>query len=113
MMVITLFPQVKPGTIVARVKGSTITINGEAFNLSGIPEGYRLPAGATGSEHFTPGTFIERANGEFLFSLILPVSWDSPPAIMSPDTPTVIRVEKGTAQFPSTEPEEKKENGSF
>jgi hypothetical protein len=57
-------------------KGDVLEINGEAFDLSGIPEGARLPAGAVTCEWLASD--IERINGALHLTLILPHGANAP-----------------------------------
>lgn len=50
--------------------GDMLTVNGEAFDLSGIPEGGTLPAGVVPCEWISGA--IERVNGELRLTLVLP-----------------------------------------
>lgn len=59
-----------PETLSLSKAGETLTINGETFDLSGIPDGATLPAEATES-HWFAGP-IERIDGELHVTLVLP-----------------------------------------
>lgn len=50
--------------------GDVLTINGESFDLSQLPEGATLPATAIESDYFTGP--VERLNGELHLTLRLP-----------------------------------------
>lgn len=51
-------------------KGDVLTINGQAFDFSPIPEGAVLPQAATGSDWITSG--VTRKDGHILLSVMLP-----------------------------------------
>jgi len=69
-MKIKLTPQRLDATLTASVVGDTITLNGEPFDFSQLPEGASLPAEAIESEHFIGP--VERINGELHLTLRLP-----------------------------------------
>lgn len=103
-MKIKLFAALDDSTIEASVKGDVITINGDKVDLSGIPEGFRLPGSAVGNKFFVDSEFIERVDGELCFTLILPVQWETPDEYRNPTTPLVISIKKGVVPFPDTTP---------
>lgn len=102
-MRIKLFPFLTGDTISASVHGDVITINGEPYDLSGIPEGYQLPANAVGCDWLSVSDFVERVDGEICLTLKCPVQWDSPAVIRAPDEPVVLYVTKGAVKFPTLE----------
>lgn len=99
-MKITLFPSFAGEELTATVKGDVITINGEAIDLSGIPEGYMLPGTAVGNPHFVAHIPVERINGELHFALIIKVFEGTDISIRSPEKPNVISVKSGNVKFP-------------
>lgn len=103
-MKIKLFPFLTDDTISASVHGDVITINGEPYDLSGIPEGYQLPANAVGSDWLSVSDFVERVGGEISLTLKYRVQWDSPVDIRTPDEPIVLSVSDGAVKFPTVEP---------
>ncbi|QLG90780.1 hypothetical protein HZF02_01890 [Pseudomonas yamanorum] len=103
-MKITLYQVLSDEMIEASVSGDVITINGEAIDLSVIPDGYKLPASAANNPWFVNGDYIQRVNGVFEFSLRFPVKWDSPDEVRAPDTPIILDVKSGKVRFPSVEP---------
>lgn len=103
-MKITLWADLIDSPIEAKVSGDVITINGEAVDLSGVPEGFRLPGSAVGSKWFVEDRFVERVDGELSFTLRLPVSWTSPEEVRNPAEPIVLTVIKGKVSFPDTSP---------
>lgn len=103
-MKITLYQVLSDEKIEASVKDDVITINGEAIDLSVIPDGFRLPGGAVDNDWFVPGTYVERANGHFELFLRFPVKWDSPDVLRAPETPITLDVKSGKVLFPNVEP---------
>ena len=69
-MHITLSPQRCDDTLTVSKAGDVLTINGEAFDFSDIPEGATLPAQAVACE-FIAGP-VERLGGVLNVALILP-----------------------------------------
>lgn len=73
-MKITFTPQRRDGHLRVSVSGDTLTINGTAYDLSGVPEGGRLPGSAV-----LPGVIfgdIQRIGGVLQVALSLPYSND-------------------------------------
>lgn len=103
-MKIKLWADLVDWTIEARVDGDIITINGEAIDLSGIPEGYRLPGSAVGNKFFVESDFVERIDGVLSFTIRLPVKGDSPEEYRNPITPIILDVVSGEVVFPDTAP---------
>lgn len=86
-MKITLSPQRRDDSITVIKSGDTLTINGEAFDFSAIPEGATLPKDAISSEWFAGD--VSRTNGELKISLILPHGADASEAARFPQPITV------------------------
>lgn len=103
-MKIKLWAALMDDPLVASVDGDVITINGEAVDLSGIPDGYRLPGSAVGNKFFVEGEYVERIGKTLHFTLRLPVTWDSPEEYRNPPVPIVIDARKGWVKFPDTSP---------
>lgn len=105
-MKITLWAFISDETVEASVKGDVLTLNGEDIDLSGIPEGYRLPVSAVNNDWFLTmaSQYVERINGELHFALRLPVKIDSPEEYRNPETPIVLDVVSGAVPFPDTAP---------
>ena len=101
-MKIKLFPFITEETLVASVFGDKIKINGVLFDLSGVPEGYRLPTSAIECKWFSASDDVERIDGELHLCLKLPIGWDSPVEFMSPPAPIVLDVKRGRLKFPDT-----------
>lgn len=105
-MKIKLWADLVDWPLEASVSGDVITINGEDIDLSGIPEGYRLPGSAVGNKFFVETEFVERINGELNFTIRLPVHWDTVEEYRNPSKPIFISVKKGVVNFPDTTPPE-------
>ena len=69
-MKIKLNPQRRDDSLTVIKTGDTLTINGEAFDFSAVPDGATLPADAISSEFFSGP--VERIGGELLITLIMP-----------------------------------------
>lgn len=69
-MKILLTPQRSDAALAVSKSGDALTINGEVFDFSVIPDGATLPAAATGSGFFAGD--ISRVAGQLIFTLILP-----------------------------------------
>lgn len=104
-MKITLFPHLCDWELEAHISGDVITINGEQVDLSGIPEGYRLPGDAVGNKFFEGPWFVERVGKTLHFTLRLPVRNDSPGEYRNPPEPIIIDARSGPVKFPDTTPE--------
>lgn len=105
-MKITLFPSLDMPPLFASVNGDILTINGEDIDLSGIPDGYRLPATAVKNKFFLEGSndYVTRIGKTLYFSLRLPVYPDSPEEYRNPPEPIVIDARSGPVKFPDTSP---------
>ncbi|MGI4841019.1 MAG: hypothetical protein ACRYF9_25805 [Janthinobacterium lividum] len=77
-MKINLSPSRRDDSLALSVSGSTITINGEAFDFSQMADGDTLPAGAIASEWFVGD--VHKADGELELTLILPLPVNYSPA---------------------------------
>jgi hypothetical protein len=104
-MKIKLFPFLADWPVEAYVTGDVITINGEEIDLSGIPDGFRLPGSAVGNKFFVETEFVERIGKTLHFTLRLPVDWDSPEEYRNPSNPIIIDARSGPVKFPDTSPE--------
>ncbi|WP_017528111.1 hypothetical protein [Pseudomonas fluorescens] len=103
-MKIKLWADLVSWPLEASVSGDVITINGEAIDLSGIPDGYRLPGSAVGNKFFVESEFVERKGKTLHFTLRLPVSWDSPEEYRNPAGPIILDARSGPVKFPDTTP---------
>ncbi|MGP3789766.1 hypothetical protein [Pseudomonas sp. B392_1p] len=70
-------------TLNASKVGDVITLNGQPFDFTQLPEGATLPAEAIESEHFTGP--IERINGELHLTLRLPHGPNPSQAVAFPE----------------------------
>lgn len=70
-MIITLSPQRRDDTLSVTKSGDTLTINGESFDFSVIPDGTTLPASAVDCEYIVGN--IDRVDGELNLTLLLPI----------------------------------------
>ena len=75
-MHITLSPSRCDTPLTLSKAGDTLTINGEAFDLSGIPEGATLPRDAVACEWLASD--IERIGGVLHLTLIFPHGANAP-----------------------------------
>lgn len=105
-MKIKLWADLIKGPLEASVKGDVLTINGEEFDFSGIPDGYRLPASAVNNRFFMSdfNEFIERKGKTLYLTLKFPVEMDSPEEVRNPSEPIVIDARSGPVKFPDTTP---------
>lgn len=98
-MFIKFSPQVSDKKLVVTKKGDALTINGEVFDFTGLPEGGLLPNTAISSEYIV-GTVFREA-GKVNITLLLPISIDAPSEATFP-TPLVdpldgeLKLPKGT-----------------
>ncbi|MDT8853500.1 hypothetical protein RNZ50_00330 [Paracoccaceae bacterium Fryx2] len=81
-MHITLSPCRHDGTLTLHRAGDTLTVNGEPFDLAGIPEGATLPRAAVACDWL--GSDITRTGGVLHLTLILPHGPDAPPGTLFP-----------------------------
>jgi hypothetical protein len=103
-MKIKLFPFLSDWQLVASVSGDVLTIDGEDIDLSGIPDGHRLPGSAVGNRFFVESEYVERKGKTLYFTLRLPVDWNSPEEYRNPEEPIVIDARSGPVKFPDTSP---------
>jgi hypothetical protein len=69
------------------VTGDTLTINGEAFDFSGLPEGATLPQTAVSCDWLASD--VERIGGDIHLTLILPHGAGAPAETLFPDPVSV------------------------
>lgn len=103
-MKITLWPDLVSWPMDVSVNKDTLTINGESFDFSVIPDGYSLPGKAVGSKYFVDAAEIFRKDGVIHVSILLPVSADSPEELRNPAKPIVISAKSGKVAIPDTSP---------
>ena len=86
---ITLIPQRRDDSYSLSVAGEVLTIDGEALDLSVIPEGATLPAGAVDCRWIAGP--IRREGGDLHLSMILPHG-PAPPEAMAVAHPEPLSV---------------------
>lgn len=69
-MRISFSPQRRDDTLEVTKQGDVLTINGESFDFSSVPEGATLPASAIDSD-FISGD-VTRVDGKLAVTLLLP-----------------------------------------
>lgn len=83
--------------IAASVSGDVLTINGQVFDFSPLPDGATLPAGAIDSPHFIGP--VERIDGELHLTLRFPHGWNASEALRFPEP--IHMVGDGPVPFPT------------
>lgn len=101
-MKITFTPVRRDDTLSLAKSGDVLSINGEAFDLSGIPEGATLPREAVACDLLASD--IERQGGELRLTLILPHGANAPQDTLFPQPITVTA--DGPIAVPAFEIEE-------
>lgn len=81
-MHITLTPTRMDTPLSLHRVGDILTINGEAFDFTGLPEGATLPASAVASPMLTGD--VTRAQGLLCLTLTLPHGASAPPQTLFP-----------------------------
>lgn len=76
-------------TVVASLAGDVLTLNGEAFDFSQLPEGATLPTEAIASDWITGP--VSRINGELHLTLRLPHGPSPSRAVAFPEPVTVTQ----------------------
>lgn len=104
-MHIKLSPQRRDDQITVIKSGDTLSINGEDFDLSVIPEGAMLPANAISSEYFSGP--VERIDGVLYLTLTLPHGANPQPHIAF--TADIINPPDGEIELPKNIEEEQPE----
>lgn len=69
-MLIKLSPQRRDDALSVSVAGDVLTVNGEAFDFSPLPEGATLPHGSIASDWFTGP--VSREGGQLTVTLLFP-----------------------------------------
>ncbi|MGB3536785.1 MAG: hypothetical protein WBA42_01360 [Mesorhizobium sp.] len=72
-MIIFLIPQIRAAALTVSKAGEVLTINGEAFDFSVVPDGASLPAEAVSCAWLALGSTVDRVAGDLHLTLILPV----------------------------------------
>ena len=86
-MQIAFSPMRRDDGFSAVVAGDMLTIDGEAFDFSALPEGGLLPRAAVACEWLASD--VTRRGGEIRLTLIAPHGADAPPAALFPEPVTV------------------------
>jgi hypothetical protein len=81
-MRISFSPQRRDDSLAVSKAGDILTINGEEFDFSGVPDGATLPADAIDCT-FVAGS-VERIDGDLHVTLILPHGSGPSPAVAYP-----------------------------
>lgn len=87
-MIISFYPQCRSDTVTISKAGDVLTINGEAFDFSSLPNGATIPEGSIPCP-WIKGP-VERIGGEIHLALILPHGWRPSPAVAFPASLTVM-----------------------
>lgn len=82
-MHIILSPQVRGDTLSAVRHGDTLTINGQAFDFSPLPDGATLPAEAIDCDYIVGS--VERVDGQLCLTLLLPITSNASEAARFPE----------------------------
>lgn len=81
-MHLILTPQRRDTRLELRRDGDVLTLNGEAFDFSVVPDGATLPREAIASDWF--GGSVERIDGALYIPLIVPHGREAPAATRAP-----------------------------
>ena len=85
-MHITFSPQLRPPVVYSRA-GDILTIDGEAFDFTNLPDGATLPASAISSDMVVGD--VSRIDGVLHLTLILPHGTNAPEATRFPEPLTL------------------------
>lgn len=102
-MQIKFTPMRRDDALALSVAGDVLTINGEAFDFSGVPEGATLPREAVTCDWLASN--VERIGGQITLTLILPHGAKAPQETLFP---APVSVTDGPVPLPpyDTVPEE-------
>lgn len=95
-MQISFAPQRRDGTLDVVTDGDTLTINGDVLDLSALPDGSTLPAGAVACAWIVGP--VARIGGVLHLTLLLPHGPDPSPAVAYPEP--IIVTEDGPVPVP-------------
>jgi hypothetical protein len=87
MMIMKLSPIRSDASLALSKSDDTLTVNGEAFDFSQLPEGATLPAEAVGSKWIVGD--ISRINGVIHLTLMMPHGSNPPQHVAFPEPITV------------------------
>lgn len=119
-MIINLSPVFSNNTLSVSVSGDSIEVNGQAFDFSQLPRGFRLPASAVGSEWFV-GDVERSMRGVVTVTLVFPHPENASENMRFPEpinqTLGVVSLPQNTTPQPEplsvTEQLEEPENGGL
>lgn len=97
-MHISFSPQRRDDTLEVSKSGDALTINGEAYDFSPLPDGATIPAGEIPCEWIVND--VERIDGEIHLTLILPHGPNPPEEVAFPEPITVT--EDGPITLPGS-----------
>lgn len=109
MFKINLSPQVREDSISVSVSGSSITINGQTFDLSPLVDGAALPRDAFATEFIVSD--VTRSGNVIELTLLYPIPHDAteeqrfPQPIYVDESGQVVMVEELGAEDQAIEPE--------
>jgi hypothetical protein len=86
-MKISLSPQRRDDVLTLSKAGDVLTINGEAFDFSSVPDGGSLPAGTVPCDWIVGD--VDRVSGDLQLTLILPTGPKPSAAVAFPQPITV------------------------
>lgn len=98
-MIINLSPQRRDDALVVSKTGDILTINGERYDFSTLPDGATLPRGTVPCA-FLDGD-VERIDGQLVLTLLLPHGPNPPPHVAFPDP--IIDPPDGEIILPTSE----------
>ncbi|KPP86570.1 MAG: hypothetical protein HLUCCO07_07300 [Rhodobacteraceae bacterium HLUCCO07] len=101
-MNISFSPMRRDDSLTLSRRGDILTINGEAFDFSGIPEGATLPREAVDCDWLASD--VVRIDGDLHLALILPHGANAPRETLFPDPVTIT--EDGPVDLPANSIEE-------
>lgn len=87
-MRLILQPQRRDDDLSLSVAGDVLTVNGEEYDFSVIPNGGTLPSDATASDMIGP---VDRIAGEIRAVMVLPHGANPPPEVAFPEAIVVSK----------------------
>lgn len=96
VLIINLIAQGRPGSLVVVKSGKILTVNGAAYDFSGLPDGATYPAGEVPCE-WVVGS-VERIGDALSITLVLPCDYGAPAERLSPQP--IINPPDGLIVFP-------------
>jgi len=97
-MHISFSPQRRDDALEVSKSGDVLTINGEAYDFSPLPDGATIPAGEIPCEWIVND--VERIDGEIHLTLVLPHGPNPPEEVAFPEPITVM--EDGPITLPGS-----------